>query len=107
MSEFNSELIAFLTIISVADFDCIFAENSSEYIRTVFSIIQAYILLSPDVYLQQHGKKIVETCMYLLTDLRSEGVVMVMRLFESMLRSTGNNGVELLRSALPYIFKYV
>lgn len=82
-------------------------ENSSEYIRTVFSIIQAYILLNPEVYLQQHGKKIVETCMYLLTDLRSEGVVMVMRLFESMLRSTGNNGVELIKSALPNIFKYV
>lgn len=45
--------------------------------------------------------------MYLLTDLRSEGVVMVMRLFESMLRSTGNNGVELIKSALPNIFKYV
>lgn len=41
-----------------------------------------------------------------MTDLRSEGVVMIMRLFESMLRSTGNNGVELIKPALPFIFKY-
>lgn len=81
-------------------------ENSSEYIRTVFSIIQAYILLDAQIYLQQHGKKIVETCMYLLTDLRSEGIVMVMRLFESILRSSENYGVELMRTALPNIFKY-
>lgn len=43
--------------------------------------------------------------MYLLTDLRSEGIVMVMRLFESILRSTGNYGIELLKPALPNIFK--
>lgn len=66
---------------------------------------QAYILLDAEVYLQQHGKKIVETCMYLLTDLRSEGIVMVMRLFESILRSTGNYGIELVKPALPNIFK--
>lgn len=72
----------------------------------MFSIIQAYILLDAEIYLQQHGTKIVETCMYLLSDLRSEGIVMVMRLFESILRSTGNYGVELLRPAYSNIFKY-
>lgn len=80
-------------------------ENSSEQIRTVFSIIQAYILLNAEIYLQQHGKKIVETCMYLLADLRSEGIVMIMKLFESILRSLGNIGVNLVRPALPDIFK--
>lgn len=84
---------------------CFYSENSSEYIRTVFSIIQAYILLDSENYLQQHGKKIVDVCMYLLTDLRSEGIVMVMRLFESILKSTGCNGIELIKPALPYIFK--
>lgn len=73
--------------------------------RTVFSIIQAYILLGPEVYLQQHGAKILDACTYLLSDLRSEGVVMIMRLFESILRSSGNFGVELLKPALPTIFK--
>lgn len=71
----------------------------------MFGIIQAYILLNAEIYLQQHGKKIVETCMYLLSDLRSEGIVMIMKLFESILRSLGNIGVSLVRPALPDIFK--
>lgn len=45
--------------------------------------------------------------MYLLTDLRSEGIVMVMRLLESILKSTGLDGIELIKPALPYIFRYV
>lgn len=101
------------TIFSVANFlsfNIVFhsiSENSSENIRTIFSIIQAYILLDAEVYLQQHGKNIVDTCMYLLSDLRSEGIVMVMRLFESILRATGDHGVSLLQPALPIIFKCV
>lgn len=101
------------TIFSVANFLSFYivfhsiSENSSENIRTIFSIIQAYILLDAEVYLQQHGKNIVDTCMYLLSDLRSEGIVMVMRLFESILRATGDHGVSLLQPALPIIFKCV
>lgn len=81
------------------------AEYSTENIRTCFSIMQAYILLNAQIYLQQYGKAIVETCMYQLSDLRSEGIVMIMRLFESILRSTSNFGVELLRPVLPDVFK--
>lgn len=101
------------TILFVANFTSFYIvfhsilENSSENIRTIFSIIQAYILLDAEVYLQQHGKNIVDTCMYLLSDLRSEGIVMVMRLFESILRATGDHGVSLLQPALPIIFKCV
>lgn len=67
--------------------------------------MQAYILLNAEIYLQQYGKDIVKTCMCLLTDLRSEGIVMVMRLFESILRSSSHFGVKLLRPALPEVFK--
>lgn len=83
----------------------LYTEYTSENIRTCFGIMQAYILLNAEVYLQQHGKKIVEMCAYLLTDLRSEGIVMVMRLFESILRAMTNFGVELLKPVLPDIFK--
>lgn len=57
------------------------------------------------MYLQQYGKDIVKTCTYLLTDLRSEGIVMVMRLYESMLRAAPAFSIELLRPVLPDIFK--
>lgn len=80
-------------------------EYTSENIRTCFSIMQAYILLNAQIYLQQYGKDIVKTCMYLLSDLRSEGIVMIMRLFESILRSSSHLGVELLRPVLPDVFR--
>lgn len=83
----------------------LFAEASSEYIRTCFSIIQAYILLNSDIYLQQYGKDLIKTCAYLLTDIRSEGIVMIMRLFQSCLRAKPQYAVELLRPVLPDIFK--
>lgn len=67
--------------------------------------MQAYILLNSEVYLHQYGKDIVKTCMYLLSDMRSEGVVMIMRMIESILRSSSNCRVELVRPALPDIFK--
>lgn len=80
-------------------------EYSSENIRTCFSIMQAYILLNAEVYLQQCGKDIVKTCQYLLSDLRSEGVVMIMRMYESILRSASHFGIKLIRPALKEIFE--
>lgn len=87
-------------------FDHIFiTEASSENIRVCFSIIQAYILLNPDIYLERFGKDVIKTCSYLLSDMRSEGIVMVMRLFEACLRAKPQYGVQLLRPILPDIFK--
>ncbi|XP_055389271.1 importin-11 [Condylostylus longicornis] len=82
-------------------------ENSSENLRTVLHLIQAYILLSPEVYLQRFGKQVVSTCAYLLNDMRTEGIAMVMKLYETMLRVEPTMGLELLRPALPHIFKQV
>lgn len=73
--------------------------------RTVFTILQAYILLDAEAYLKHHGKAIVETCVYLMTDLRSEGVIIIVRLYDSILRTVGLMGIELLRPALPDIFR--
>lgn len=80
-------------------------ENTSENLRTVLYIVQSYILLNPTIYLQCHGKGIVKSCTYLLSDMRPEGIVTVMKLFESCLRAKPNYGVELLRPALGNIFK--
>lgn len=80
-------------------------ENTSENLRTALYIIQSYILLDPSVYLYRHGKEIVRCCSYLLTDMRPEGVVMVMKLFEDCLRSKSDYAIELLRPEMADIFK--
>ncbi|GAB0099223.1 importin-11 [Sergentomyia squamirostris] len=82
-------------------------ENSSENLRTVLYIIQSYILLSPEVYLQRHGKNVVSTCAYLLTDMRPEGISMIMKLFEAFLCARPEYAIELLKPVLPNIFKNV
>lgn len=81
-----------------------FAEQSSENLRTCLYIIQTYILLDPPVYLERHGKAIVTCCMNLLSDMRPEGIVMVMKLFELFLKTVPDYGIELLRSSLAEIF---
>jgi len=78
---------------------------SSEQLRTCLYIIQSYILLNPDIYLQRFGKAVVTTCAYLLTDLRPEGIGVVMKLFEAFLRSKPDYGIELLKPILPDIFR--
>lgn len=80
-------------------------EGSSENLRTCLYIIQSNILLNPEVYLQRYGKDVVNTCGYLLSDLRPDGIVMIMKLFEAYLRSKPDYGIELLKPVLPDIFK--
>ncbi|KAJ6635893.1 Importin-11 [Pseudolycoriella hygida] len=79
-------------------------EQSSENLRTCLYIIQTYVLLDPPVFLERHGKAIVACCMYLLSDMRPEGVVMVLKLFELFLKTMPEYGIELLRPSLPDIF---
>lgn len=69
--------------------------------------MEAYVVLSPDVYLRRYGRNIVSTCAYLLSDLRPEGIVMILKLFETCLRADVAISLELLRPVLPRIFKFV
>lgn len=85
-------------------FNVSFIEKSSENLRTCLYIIQTYILLDPPVYLERHGKAIVTCCMYLLSDMRPEGIIMVLKLFELFLKTMPDCGIELLRSSLSEIF---
>lgn len=80
-------------------------ETTSENLRTSLYIIQSYILLNPSAFLYRHGKDIVKCCQYLLSDMRSEGTVMVMKLYEDCLRCKPDIALELLRPALPNIFR--
>lgn len=82
-------------------------EISSENLRIVLNIMEAYVVLSPDVYLRRYGRNIVSTCAYLLSDLRPEGIVMILKLFETCLRADVAISLELLRPVLPRIFKEI
>lgn len=48
--------------------------------------MQAYILLCPELYLQKYGSELMQTCQYLLKDIRTEGIVIICKLFITMLK---------------------
>lgn len=70
-------------------------------------IIQAYVLLSPQDFFTRGGSVVIETLNSLLGDLRADGKVMAMRLFETCLRASPQQGTELIRPLLLRIFEYV
>lgn len=78
---------------------------SSENLRTVICIMQAYILLEPQVYLEKYGAKVVACCTYLMTDMRPEGIVLILKLYEAILRSLPEIGLQLVKPALNDIFE--
>lgn len=80
-------------------------EQSSSNLRTCLAITQTYIFLCPDIFLPRYGKDIVKTCHYLQTDLRAEGVVVIYRLFLTILRAAPKYSVELLRPYLAEVFR--
>lgn len=62
--------------------------------------MQAYILLCPDIYLQKYGKALVQTCQYLMNDIRTEGIVIICKLFITMIKVHPEFAVELLHSSM-------
>lgn len=82
-------------------------ENSSENLRTVLVLIQAYILLDAHSFLERYGRSFVEFCSRMFDDIRPEGIILMVKVLEVCLITDANFGLQLVRPALPYIFKQV
>ncbi|XP_066994048.1 importin-11 [Anabrus simplex] len=82
-------------------------EFSFENLRTCFYIIQANILLAPEEFLKVYGEVVIASCNDMLSDMRSEGIVMTMRLVELCLRAAPNIATEVVKPMLPRIFEAV
>lgn len=80
---------------------------TSEHLQLVICIMQAYILLDPHVYLGKYGAKVVECCCYLMKDMRPDGIVLILKLFEAIVRALPDEGLQLIRPALVDIFSRV
>lgn len=78
---------------------------TSEHLRTVICIMQAYILLDPHVYLEKYGVKVVECSSYLMADMRPDGIVLILKLYEAIVRALPEQGLQLIKPALVGIFE--
>lgn len=74
-------------------------------LRTCLYVMQAYILLCPEAYLQKYGKELIQTCQYLMNDIRTEGIVVICKLFITMLKVQPDYSLELLNPVLLEIMR--
>ena len=81
-------------------------EQSSENLKLCLYIIQAYVILNPQEFFNQRGAAIIEILRSLLGDMRWEGIVTTMSVFETCLCAS-RQGAELIKPALMNIFKNV
>lgn len=74
-------------------------------LKTCLFIIQAYVLLCPEIYLQKYGKELMQQCQYLMKDIRTEGIVAICKLFITILKVMPTYAIELLHTAMFDILK--
>lgn len=74
-------------------------------LKTCLFIMQAYMLLCPEIFLQKYGKELMQTCQYLIKDIRTEGVVIICKLFITMLKVHPEYAVELLHPVMIDIMR--
>lgn len=82
-------------------------ESTTENLRICLIITQAYVLLSPECFLKVYGDTMLKSCQYMLTDLRPEGVVIIMRYFELCLRAAPQLSCELLKPLISQVMIHV
>lgn len=85
----------------------LFLEYSSENLRLCLLIIQAHILLAPEETLKTQAIPVIATCDSLLADLRSDGILILMRIVETCIRAAPSVAVETIKPILPRIFGYL
>nr|CAD7396049.1 unnamed protein product [Timema cristinae] len=81
--------------------------HHADNLRTCLYITQANILLSPEQFLKMYGEIVVASSNEMLADMRSEGIVMTMRLIETCLRSAPSIAQEIVKPILPRVFEAV
>jgi len=80
-------------------------EKSTINLKTCLFIMQAYILLCPELYLQKSGRETIQMCQYLMSDIRTEGIVMICKLYITMMRVQPDYSVELLHSVMVDVMR--
>uniref|UniRef100_A0A0P4WDI7 Importin N-terminal domain-containing protein n=1 Tax=Scylla olivacea TaxID=85551 RepID=A0A0P4WDI7_SCYOL len=82
-------------------------ELSTENLRLCLQITTAYTLLCPQQFLASYGTRLIETFQSMLTDLKNDGIILVLRAVEMILRVLPTEGATLLQPLLPGMMKVV
>lgn len=80
-------------------------EYSSENLRLCLLIILVHTLLAPDIVMRTHGAQVITVCDSLMADMKNEGIVMLIRMLETFIRSSPALGCDTVFPILPRIFQ--
>lgn len=82
-------------------------EYSTETLRQCLIICLVHLLLDPQLVMRTQGVRIMQVCDSLMSDLKNEGIVVLMRLVETFLRASPLLGAETALPILPRIFERI
>ncbi|XP_048255112.1 importin-11-like [Haliotis rufescens] len=80
-------------------------ELGTENLRVCLKIIEAYILLGPRDFMQHFHSVLVSSLSSLMTDIRAEGLILILRLIELVFRAFPADGPRLFSPMLPGLLK--
>uniref|UniRef100_A0A2P2HZB5 Importin-11-like n=1 Tax=Hirondellea gigas TaxID=1518452 RepID=A0A2P2HZB5_9CRUS len=78
-------------------------DSSTEHMQSVTQITIAYVMLCPQPFLQRYGRELLDILGRQVNDLKSEALVLVLRILEVIIRTCNTDGVLLVRGVLASI----
>lgn len=71
------------------------------------SLVNCYALVYPEVFAERFGSMVCTELNSSISDMRVEGITMVLRGVESLLRTSPTNGPHAVKPIIGRIFQYV
>ncbi|GFN82406.1 importin-11 [Plakobranchus ocellatus] len=78
-------------------------ELGTENLRVCLKIIQCYVLLGSREFMQAYSEVLATSLLSLMTDIRTEGMVLILRTVELVLKAFPNEGPSVFQAMLPGI----
>lgn len=78
-------------------------EISTENLRVCLKIIQCYVLLGSRDFMQAYSEILSSSLLSLMSDIRTEGMVLILRTVELVLKAFPNEGPSVFQAMLPGI----
>lgn len=80
-------------------------EYSTENLRQCLVICLAHLLLAPELVMRTHGIQLIQVLDGIMSDMKNEGIIVLMRLVETFVRALPGLGTETVVPILPRIFQ--
>ncbi|KAL4228026.1 Importin-11 [Mactra antiquata] len=82
-------------------------EMSTENLRICLKVIEEYILLGPNAFMEGYANELVKSLSSMVTDLRTEGVILVLKVVELVFRAFPAQGPQVFSSMLAEFLRSI